>query len=114
MKRIRGWLRNLKWRLLEADPHNCLLFCVQQIIQHPEGYIVMRKSDWTILPHFLFTRDLRNYFEYTPLHPNHHLILPPPFYLGCVRHTTPDNLKRRKIVYSRGVEVAHRDFKGYV
>jgi hypothetical protein len=105
------------WRSwLEFNPRNCLVFVLQQIILHPTGYVIIRRSDSGWYVHCLFSLNLHDFWEYLPRHRSTSWwvkIMPPIFYDGMMRHTTSDNLKRRKFEYTPGVEISHRDFKGY-
>ena len=91
---------------MRFNPHNCLLFVIDQFLQHPDGYVIIRRSDSGWFPHFLFSRNLKDFWEYTPIkRSNKRLWLPPPFYNGCVRHTTADNLKRNPFIYTKALGV---------
>ena len=46
-----------------------------------------RKSHYGWWPHFLWSPDLRTFFEYGPRFPNHHLLIPPPLYRGDIKVT---------------------------
>lgn len=76
------------------NPHNCLVFVLDQFWQY-RGCIVARRSDSGWFPHFLYSRNLDDWWEYTPQAPHVKLFIPPPFYSGCVRHSTGERLKRR-------------------
>jgi hypothetical protein len=52
--------------------------------------MIVRRSTHGWWPHFLYSADLITFEEYTPAKPNHHLILPPPFYRGIVKVTTAE------------------------
>lgn len=69
------------------DPHNCLLFAVAMWWRHG-GFVIVRKSHYGWWPHFLWSADLITFLEYTPAQPNHHLLIPPPWYRGVVKRTT--------------------------
>lgn len=80
---------------MSFDPHNCLLFVFIRWWKH-SGYVVIRKSHYGFWPHFLWSKDLKEFEEYTPSKPNHHLIIPPPFYKGEVKITTADQQHTNK------------------
>jgi hypothetical protein len=73
------------------------------------GYVIVRKSHYGWWPHFLWSRDLRSFEEYSPAMPNHHLLIPPPLYRGVIKvndagNSGPSDLDRLSLALSRRME----------
>lgn len=62
---------------------NCVFFALSQWWKKG-GYIIIRKSKWGWWPHLLWSPDLKEFWEYQPQKPNHHLLIPPPLYRGMI------------------------------
>jgi hypothetical protein len=67
---------------------NCLIWAFRRFFIRG-GYVIFRKSHYGWWPHFLWSPDLKTFYDYQPKAPNHHLLIPPPLYRGVVRKTSP-------------------------
>jgi len=63
---------------------NCLFYALGKCWREG-GYLVIRKSRFGWFPHFLWSPDLKEFWEFTPREPNHNRLLPPVFFHGVVR-----------------------------
>jgi hypothetical protein len=62
---------------------NCLFFAIH-CLWSCGGYLIVRKSHFGWWPHFLWSPDLVEFWEYVPLvRPD--VLFPPPFFSGYVR-----------------------------
>jgi hypothetical protein len=67
---------------------NCIIWAFCRFFTRG-GYVLCRKSHYGWWPHFLWSPDLKTFYDYQPEVPNHHLLIPPPLYRGVVRKTSP-------------------------
>ncbi len=75
---------------VDSTLSNCLFYAVKQLYSNKGGYLIIRKSHYGWWPHFLYSKDLEEFEEYTPIKPNHHLWFPPPLFKGYVRKYKKD------------------------
>jgi hypothetical protein len=61
---------------------NCLLWAVHRWSKKG-GYVIFRQSHWGYFPHILWSKDLKVFWSYSPLHPSHRR-LPPPMFRGHI------------------------------
>jgi len=69
---------------------NCLLFAIRLWWETRKSgsYLLIRFSQFGWWPHFLWHPahlESEKLEQFTPLHPNHHLLIPPPWYRGYVK-----------------------------
>jgi hypothetical protein len=63
---------------------NCLIYVVQRWLK-ARGYVILRLSHWGWWPHFLWSKDLVTFEEFTPAKPHRRRLLPPVLFRGRVR-----------------------------
>jgi len=73
---------------------NCLIFAIQHLFKCG-GFIIARKSHYGFWPHFLWSKDLKEFEEFHPLGAKHHRWFPPLIFRGYIRHTTANQQKEK-------------------
>ncbi len=62
---------------------NCCLYALRLWLTEG-GYLVVRKSKVGRWPHFIWSRDLKTFWQFRPPKPKRGLLFPPPIYRGVV------------------------------
>jgi hypothetical protein len=73
---------------------NCLLFALRRWLRRG-GYVIPRRSHYGWWPHFLWSPDLKRFWEYTPPKPNQYLLVPPPLFRGVIKEWGMEPIHKR-------------------
>lgn len=83
---LEGWPLQVERRKAPrpAFRSNCLVYVLRQWWRHG-GYVVCYRSHFGWWPHFLWSADLKQFYEFMPTAPKRRRVFPPLWFLGNIR-----------------------------